>query len=108
MLGDRRQRRVALEDLAVDVADAGQLVEVVHQEDAVEAAPFGRLGLGDDRVEDALVGDGWIREVRNLVAEPGHQEPPSVGAPTTIAVTLTSARAPGIASPVQPIAVHAG
>ena len=74
MLRKRSQHRVALEHLGVGITDTGQLVEVIHHEEPVEAGRFGRLGLGDDLDED--VPASGVGEVRDLVAELGHGHRP--------------------------------
>ena len=49
-----------------------QLVEVVHQQDRVEAGTVSGLRLGRDGVEQLGWVDAGIGEVRDLVAEAGH------------------------------------
>ena len=49
---ERAERRVALEHVGVGLAEHRQLVEVVHQQDGVEAGPVGGRGLRGDRVEE--------------------------------------------------------
>src|SRR5262249_16647657 len=75
LTGERAERRVALEHEVVGRAEHRQLVEVVHQEDRVEAGAVGRRRLRRDHVEQALAWGVGIVEVRDLVAETGHGAP---------------------------------
>ena len=74
MLRKRSQHRVALEHLGIGITDTGQLVEVIHHEETIEAGRFGRLRLVDDLIED--VPASGVGEVRDLVAELGHGHRP--------------------------------
>ncbi len=66
--GQGAQRGVGLEHRLVGRAESGQLVEVVHHEDGVEACRLGLLRLRDDGGEE--LGDaGAVGEVRDLEAE---------------------------------------
>jgi hypothetical protein len=68
VLGDRRQCaecRVGLQHRLVRGAQHGQLIEVVHQEDAVEARLVGFLRLRDDSGEE-FVDAGAVGDVRDL------------------------------------------
>ena len=71
--GQRAQRRVGLQHGLVRRPETGQLVEVVHHEDGVEAGGLGFLGLrhhGGEELFDA----GAVGEVRDLIAEfDGHK-----------------------------------
>ena len=70
-LGRRRQRAergVGLQHRLVRGAEAGQLIEVVHHEDGVEAGGLGFLRLRDDGREE--FGDaGAVGEVGDLESE---------------------------------------
>ena len=57
------------------LADAGQLVEMVHQQNAIEVVVFGGLGLGNNGVKDAFGSHIGVGEVRNLIAESSHGAP---------------------------------
>ena len=62
------ERGVGLEHRLVRGAEPGQLVEVVHHEDRVEAGGLGFLRLGDDGGEE--LGDaGAVGEVGDLKSE---------------------------------------
>jgi hypothetical protein len=84
--GQRTERRVALQHRLVRRAEAGQLVEVVHQQDGVEAGPLGLLSLRGDQAEQLVDAGAGVGEVRNLIAQtdrhgPEHTSasPPSPG-----------------------------
>ncbi len=64
----RAERGVRLEHRLVRSSEAGQLIEVVHHEDGVEAGGLGLLGLRDDGGEE--LGDtGAVGEVGDLESE---------------------------------------
>ena len=76
LLGDAGQcaeGRVALQHRFVGLADAGQLVEVVHQQERVESGGFGLAGLGDHPRKDLRRSAG-IGEVGDLVAHPNRHQ----------------------------------
>ena len=60
--------------VVVRQARAGELVEVVHHQHRVEARAIGCLGLEGDRLEQS-VGSWTGGEVRDLIAELGHEFP---------------------------------
>ncbi len=49
-----------------------QLVEVVHQQHGVEAGPIGGRACAATTLEEPGRIDAGIREVRDLITEPGH------------------------------------
>ena len=66
--GERAKGGVRLEHRLIGCAKAGQLIEVVHHEDRVEARRFGFLRLRDHRGKQ--LGDaGAVREIRYLKSE---------------------------------------
>ena len=66
--GQRAESGVGLEHRLVGRAEAGQLIEVIHHEDRVEAGGLGFLSLGDDGGEE--FGDaGAVGEVGDLKSE---------------------------------------
>ena len=66
--GQCAERRVRLEHRLVRGAEPGQLIEVVHHEDRVEAGGLGFLRLRDDGGEE-LRDAGAVREVGDLKSE---------------------------------------
>ena len=67
--GEGAEERVRLEHLLLRLAHHGQLVEVVHHEDGVEAGLLGGDRLGRDPLEQLARRDVRVREVRDLEAD---------------------------------------
>jgi hypothetical protein len=85
-LGARREgaeQRVRLEHRLGRFADAGQLVEVVHDEDGVEAGLVRLAGLLCHGGEDPAGFATGVREVRDLVAK-AYTHSPTVASVTSV------------------------
>lgn len=67
-LAQRREHRVALEHRVVRRPEHRRLVEVIHEQDGVEAALLGLDGLPRDGLEEARAVDVRVGEVGDLVA----------------------------------------
>ncbi len=66
--GDSGERRVRLEHRLVGLADAGELIEVVHHEHGIEPGRLGLARLGDDSRKQVPY-RCRVTEIRNLVAQ---------------------------------------